>query len=158
MFPDKLTLWIVQACVVLAAVLGFYFWADGRGYDRAKAQQAKADDKAAVITRAKEEALLGVIWNVSYDTEETRIARERETAARVACLLAGTCRMQDRFSCPRVPRAAQAAAGSDDASTFGLQVEDGVFLVRESSRADGVADQLRQCQTVVNEYWRATQP
>lgn len=158
MFPDKLTLWIVQACVVLAAVLGFYFWADGNGYDRAVAQQKKADEKAAVITRAKEEALLSVIWSVAYDTEETRIAREADTARTIAGLRAGTVKLRPRFQCPRVDRPAAPAAGSDDAAEGGLQIEDAEFLVREADRADGIVQQLTACQAVVQAYWKATQP
>lgn len=162
MFPDKLTLWIVKACVLLALLLalllGAYLWAFSRGEARAEAKQAKADAKAAVIARAREDALNGVIWDTNYAATETRRFRELQTARTIACLRDGSCRMRDRFTCPRLPGAAQAAPGNDDSAAFGLQVEDGEFLVREASRADGVADQLRQCQAVATAYWKATQP
>lgn len=156
--PDKTTLWIIKTGAVLILILCAYFWAFNRGADSEKAKQAKADAKAAVIAQAREDALHGVIWDTNYAATETRRFRELQTARTIACLRDGTCRMRDRFSCPRVPGAAQAATGNDDAAAFGLQIEDGEFLVRESSRADGVADQLRQCQAVAQAYWQATQP
>lgn len=158
MFADKATLWIIKICAGLALCVVAYLWVFNRGADSERAKQAKVDAKAAVIARATENALHGVIYDVAYAAQESRLKREKQTAVRVACLLDGTCRMRDRFSCPRVPGAAEAATLGYDPAAFGLQIEDGIFLVREANRADGVADQLRDCQAVVQAYWKATQP
>lgn len=143
--------------IALACLLSF-FGGCSQGQSMEEAKQVKADRKAASIAQAKEDALNKVIWETSYAAAETRKHRELQTARTIACLRDGTCRMRDRFTCPRLPGAPRAPAGSDDAAAFGLQSQDGEFLVRESSRADGVADQLRQCQAVAQAYYQATQP
>ena len=71
----------------------------------------------------------------------------------IAGLRAGSHRMRERFACPaageRLPDVAAGTGFSDAAKSFGLQAEDGAFLISESSRADQIANQLRACQAVV---------
>lgn len=158
MFPSAVTAWILKVCAVIAVLVVGYLWAFGRGEHAADARHEKAAAKAAVIAKAREDAVIGVAYDVAFTAETSRIQREAETNRTIACLRDGSCRLRDRFTCPRLPGPAEATAGGDDAATFGLQVEDGIFLVREASRADAIADQLGQCQAVVQAYWKATQP
>lgn len=155
---DTLMRWGLGLLFVLLMLGGLAKCSYDAGNDAAVAKQAKADEKAAVITRAKEEALLGVVWNIAYDTEETRIAREAEFDRTIADLRAGTIVVRPRFQCPKLPRAAKAPTGSDDQAGAGLLPADVEFLLHEAGRADAITSQLGQCQAVVQAYWQATQP
>lgn len=100
--------------------------------------------------QGKAETLRAIDKQTLQDKQNEIDSRDRT----IADLHAGTVRLRDRFTCAaasdqRVPSAAATTGQRDAASAGGLQEEDGVFLVSESSRADQVARQLQACQAVV---------
>jgi hypothetical protein len=139
--PDKTTLWILKLCAAgLVLVLG-YSWAYGNGKEAAENAHAVATAKAERLARAAEDGWRGAVYDLVYKAETRRIQRERQTAARESCLLDGSCRMRDRFSCPRLPKAPGATGPSDDGTQGGLLAADGAFLVRLASECDAVVEE-----------------
>lgn len=101
-----------------------------KGAARNEAKHTAAQLESERVARAVENAWAGAIYNFAYEAETARLQRESETTARIACLRDGTCRLRDRFVCPKLPQAAGAATVADDRTQYGFQLADVEFLIR----------------------------
>ena len=130
----------VTAGVFLA---GAYVGWDKRG-DKAAKESLAAEYKAEQLRLGIEDGWRRAHWNLAYEAEEKRIAREQATEDTLAGLRAGTLRVRDRFRCPSVPQASTTAP-EPDAQESGLRAEDAGVLIGIADEADQIADERNQC-------------
>lgn len=148
-FLKAVPLWLYGLIALAGA---FWWWGNARynvGVTVTEAKHAQALQEAERKARLIEDTLIGKVYDLAYSAEMRRKQRETDTNARERCLLDGTCRMRDRFTCPRLPQGSGATASDDAAEGFGLLPEDGRFLVSEAARADQNTDDLQTCQAYV---------
>lgn len=148
MFPSLIDRAIAIALAVLVLVLAptaawnwyrknvyydaLHIVAAGKVKDQLAAERKLASDLTALETQL----------NARSKTREDTLDRQLADAARSQSVRVEY-RLRDRWlpvSCP-----AGAGPGTGQESAGGLQREDEQFLVRESGRADDVADQLNSC-------------
>ena len=147
-------LWGLLAAVALlgGVWLHGYHRADSGWEARWDAQQAvyaaerKAAEEAARKTeerhRAEYKAIAGRFLALQEKADE-------EHAAVVAGLRAGTVRVRQRLTCPRVPDTAGSAQGTDGAGPRGLSPADAELLLRVGRDADEIARRLNALQEAV---------
>ena len=147
-------LWAALAAVALLAGV----WLHGRHsaneswQSRWDTQQAtlaaerKAAEDAARKTeerhRAEYKAIAGRFLALQEKADE-------EHAAVVAGLRAGTVRVRERFTCPRVPDAAGSAGGTDGAGPRGFTPQDAEAALGIARDADEIARRLNALQEAV---------
>lgn len=122
---------------------GWWIGRDG-AQDRAREAALLAEAKAEKVRQTTEDGWRRAHWDLAYAAEEKRIAREQATEDTIACLRDGSCRMRDRFTCPKVP-SAPGIGSEPDAEESGLLVSDAEFLVQFAAEADTIADERNQC-------------
>jgi hypothetical protein len=109
----------VYRLLVAALLAGGLFcsgWWIGRDGAQDKAREAAllAEAKAEKVRQATEDGWRRAHWDLAYEAEEKRIAREQATEDTLAGLRDGTIRVRDRFKCPSVPKAPAVATEPDD--------------------------------------------
>lgn len=160
---EKLMIGICVACLLC---LASFAWGKHVGTKDGKAaldsaiatldaEHSKALASAVQAARTQEQQAAADQAAITSKLIEDLRHEKQNADATVAGLRAGAVQLRDRFTCadasPRggVPSTSTSAAGSDATAARGLQPEDAEFLVRESSRADQVAQQLAACQAVI---------
>lgn len=144
---------LLAAVALLGGVwLHGYHRADSGWQARWGAQEAvyaaerKAAEEAARKTeerhRAEYKAIAGRFLALQEKADE-------EHAAIVAGLRAGTVRVRQRLTCPRVPDAAGSPEGTDGAGPRGLSPADAELLLRVGRDADEIARRLNALQEAV---------
>ena len=148
MIPIPVPMWAYRLLLYSLAAAGLFGsgWWIGRDGAQDKAREAAlvAEAKAEKVRQATEDGWRRAHWNLAYEAEEKRIAREQATEDTLAGLRAGTLRVRDRFRCPSVPQAA-ATAPEPDAQESGLRAEDAGVLIGIADEADQIADERNQC-------------
>jgi hypothetical protein len=139
----------VYRLLVAALLAGGLFcsgWWIGRDGAQDKAREAAllAEAKAEKVRQATEDGWRRAHWDLAYEAEEKRIAREQATEDTLAGLRNGTIRVRDRFKCPSVPKAPAVATEPDDQES-GLRDEDAGVLIGFADEADTNADERNQC-------------
>lgn len=140
--------WAYRLLLLAAVGAGLFAWGGYLGWTKRGDKEANkaliAAHKAEAIRQATEDGWRRAHWDLAYAAEEKRAEREKSTNERIACLLDGSCRVRDRFSCPKVS-GAPSVAGEPQAEAGGLLPTDGVFLVQFARDADNAVADLNQC-------------
>lgn len=148
MIPIPVPMWAYRLLAMLLAAAGLFGsgWWIGRdgAQDKAREVALLAEAKAEEVRQATEDGWRRAHWDLAYEAEEKRIAREQATEVTLAGLRAGTVRVRDRFRCPSVPQA-PAAAAQPDAEESGLRAEDAGVLIGIADEADTISDERNQC-------------
>lgn len=114
-------------------------------------REARAAVEAIESAQAREHRLNEQMHLIDLVHEEEMRNALAKKDATIACLRNGTCRVRDRFTCPKPTTGKATDPGvSDGAEASGLRIEDAEFLVSESERADANTRQLTQCQATVS--------
>jgi hypothetical protein len=141
---------LLVAALLAGGLFGSGWWIGRDGaQDKAREAALLAEAKAEKVRQAAEDGWRRAHWDLAYEAEEKRAEREKSTNQRIACLLDGSCRMRDRFSCPKVP-SNSAPSGQPEAEAGGLLPADGVFLVQFARDADASTADLNQCLASYN--------
>jgi hypothetical protein len=146
--PIPVPMWAYRLLLYSLAVAGLFGsgWWIGRDGAQDKAREAAllAEAKAEKVRQATEDGWRRAHWDLAYEAEEKRIAREQATEDTLAGLRDGTIRVRNRFKCPSVPKAPAAAAepGSEEP---GFRAEDAGVLIGIAAEADTIADERNQC-------------
>jgi hypothetical protein len=136
---------LLVAALLAGGLFGSGWWIGRDGaQDKAGKAALVAEAKAEKVRQATEDGWRRAHWDLAYAAEEKRIAREQATEDTIACLRDGSCRMRDRFTCPKVP-SATGIGPEPDAEESGLLVSDAEFLVQFAAEADTIADERNQC-------------
>lgn len=143
---------VLAALIVAGAWLHGSMSKDAEWQARWNAQEAayaaerKAAEEAARKTeerhRAEYKAIAGRLLALQEKADE-------EHAAVVAGLRAGTIRVRERLTCPRVPEAAGSAQGTDGAGPRGFTPEDAAVALGIARDADEIARRLNALQEAV---------
>lgn len=151
MIPVPPAVYRLLVAALLAGGLFCSGWWIGRDGAQDKAREAAllAEAKAEKVRQATEDGWRRAHWDLAYAAEIKRAEREQETDRTIADLRNGTLRLRDRFTCPSLPRPAEANPGDDAGSQGGLLREDAEFLLRLGSEADRAIIQLQECQAYV---------
>jgi len=136
-------LWV--AAGLLAGVWWFGQWRYDAGQADVQGKWNKAVAEGRRVNQATEDGWRNAHYELAYKAEERRIARNAETELTIACLRDGTCRVRDRFTCPKLPRNTATAGQSESEVEYGLGPEDAEFLVRFADERDQIADERNQC-------------
>lgn len=136
---------LLATFLAAGALFGSGWWIGRDGVqDEAREKALVATAKAEQVRRATEDAWQLAHWQFAYAAEEKRAEREKVAAATEACLRDGTCRVRDKFSCPKVPRdpAAPAELAGEES---GFRAEDALVPIGIADEADQIADERNQC-------------
>lgn len=136
---------LLVAALLAGGLFGAGWWVGRDGaQDKAREAALLAEAKAEKVRQATEDGWRRAHWDLAYAAEEKRIAREQATEDTIACLRDGSCRVRDRFTCPKVP-STPGTGPEPDAEESGLLVSDAEFLVQFADEADTIADERNQC-------------
>lgn len=139
---------LLRPLIYLSVAAGLFLSGVYVGWDKHSDKAAKeslaAEYKAEQVRQATEDGWRRAHWDLAYEAEEKRAEREKQTAATIACLRDGSCRMRDRFTCPKVP-STTGTGPEPDSEESGLLVSDAQFLVQFAAEADTIADERNQC-------------
>ena len=139
--------WAGVAALVLVAGV----WLHGRStgadqtqakWDAAEAQYAQQRAASAIEARKIEERHRAEYRAIAQRFLEEQADAKIQTDRVIAGLRAGTVRVRDRFTCPRLPGAAADSSGAAEAGPRGLQPEDAGTAIGIAAEADEVARQL----------------
>jgi len=146
--------WALAALCALVLALRWH-WI-GVGEDRV---QTAWDQQEAVYAAEREAAELAARntearHRAEYKAIAGRFLAEQEKAdeehaAVVAGLRAGSIRVRERLTCPRVPDAAGSAEGTDGAGPRGFTERDAEVALGIAARADEIARRLNALQEAV---------
>lgn len=149
LFLKGVPLWIWVALALMSAGLLYGHarynagQADIQGkFDAHLAADQAATDKANAAYRAKEQKDRDHLAELGFQYERDKMAAKDEYERTVACLRAGGCGLQKRWSCPAgVPQAA-AGAGEPDAAERDRQ-ESAARIVRAADECDSQVNGLQ---------------
>ncbi len=127
--------WILRVVIVVAAIGGFYWYADSNGYERAEKKHAAAEQKQRDDNQEKMDNLR-TDYDALTELKDEEIKRVSTELARAAASL--------RNRPERMPEAAQATC--QGGSGAGLSRSDSEFLAGEAARANILRGQLSACQ------------
>jgi hypothetical protein len=141
---------LLVAALLAGGLFGSGWWIGRDGaQDKAREAVLVAEAKAEKTRQATEDGWRRAHWDLAYEAEEKRIAREQATEDTLAGLRNGTIRVRDRFKCPSVPKA-PAVAGQPATEERGFRAEDAGVAIGIADEADTIADERNQCISSYN--------